>query len=151
MQTVPYDQRMLYAKFGWKWSNDSWEDDFKIWSLYFSLFCYHSLEKGGPFICSFEQTWIPFTKECFVPSLDGEEDLEIFSMSFLYFVIISPWKRAGPFIWTNYNLLYPRMLCVKFGWLSGPREEGFLNFINVFSLFCYYLPLGKGGPFIWKN
>ena len=46
----------------------------------------------------------------------GEEDFLISSMYFHYFVIISPWKRAGPFIWTNLNPLYPRMLCAKFGW-----------------------------------
>ena len=46
----------------------------------------------------------------------GEEDFLISSMYFCYFVIISLWKRAGPFIWTNLNPLHPRMLCVKFGW-----------------------------------
>ena len=30
-------------------------------------------------------------------------------MYFCYFVFISPWKRAWPFIWTNLNPLYPRM------------------------------------------
>ena len=46
-------------------------------------------------------------------------------MYFRYFVIISPWKRAGPFIWTNLNPLDPRMLCAKFGWNwpSGSGEE----------------------------
>ena len=34
-------------------------------------------------------------------------------MYFHYFVIISPWKRAGLFIWTNLNPLHPRMLCAK--------------------------------------
>ena len=29
--------------------------------------------------------------------------------------------------------------------LSGSGEEDFLNFVNVFSLFCNYLPLEKGG------
>ena len=44
---------------------------------------------------------------------------------FHYFVIISPWKRAWPFIWTKLNPHHPRMLCAKFGWnwLSGSREE----------------------------
>ena len=37
-------------------------------------------------------------------------------MYFCYFVIICPWKRAGPFIWINLNPLHPRMLCAKFGW-----------------------------------
>ena len=55
----------------------------------------------------------------------GEEDFLISSMYFRYFVIISPWIRAGPFIWTNWYPLHPRMLCVKFGWnwLSGSGEE----------------------------
>ena len=39
------------------------------------------------------------------------------------------------------------MHCAKFGcnWPSGSGEEHFLNFINLFSLFGYYLPLEKGG------
>ena len=41
-------------------------------------------------------------------------------MYFRYFVIISPWKGAGPFIWTNLNLLYQSMLRVNFGWNYGP-------------------------------
>ena len=46
-------------------------------------------------------------------------------MYFHYFVIISPWRRARPFIWTNLNPLHPRMLCAKFGWNwpSGSGEE----------------------------
>ena len=48
-------------------------------------------------------------------------------MYFHYFVIISPRKRAGPFIWTNLNPLHPRMLCAKFGWNwpcgSGEQDE----------------------------
>ena len=73
-------------------------------------------------------------------------------MYFHYFVIITPWKRAGPFIWRNVKPLYPRMLWTKFGWNwpSGFGED-FFNFVNVFSLFRNYLPLEKGGPFIWTN
>ena len=37
---------------------------------------------------------------------------------------------------------HPRILCAKFGW-NWP--SGSLNFVNVFSLFCYHLPLVKGG------
>ena len=93
-------------------------------------------------------------------------------MYFRYFVIISPWKRTGPFICANLNPLFPGMLCAKFGWnwLSGSGEEDFLissmyhryfviifpwkragcwrkrtfNFLNVFLLFRNYLPLEKG-------
>ena len=38
------------------------------------------------------------------------------SMYLRYSVIISPCKRTGLFIWTNLNILYPRMLCPKFSW-----------------------------------
>ena len=76
----------------------------------------------------------------------GEEDFLISLMYFCYFIIISPWKRVQPFIWTNLNPLYPIMLCAKFGWkkLRGSGEKDFLNFVNVFSLFRNYLPFEKG-------
>ena len=41
-------------------------------------------------------------------------------MYFRYFVIISPWKRAWPFIWTHLNPVHLRMFCAKFGW-NWPR------------------------------
>ena len=53
----------------------------------------------------------------------GEEDFLISSMYFHYFIIISPWKRAGPFIWKNLNPLHPGILCVKFGW-NWPSDFG---------------------------
>ena len=42
-----------------------------------------------------------------------------------HFVIISSWKRAWPFIWTNWNPHHPRMLFAKFGWNwpSGSWED----------------------------
>ena len=45
-----------------------------------------------------------------------KEDFKILSMYFCYVIIISPWKRAEPFIWTNLGPLHPRMHWVKFGW-----------------------------------
>ena len=59
---------------------------------------------------------------------------KILSMYYRYFAIISPWKRAGPFIWTNLNPLHLKMLCAKFGWNwpTGSEEEDFLNFVNIF-------------------
>ena len=80
------------------------------------------------------------------PSGYGEEDFLILSIYFRYFVIISPWNRAGSFIWTKFNPLYPRMLCANFGWnwLSNSGKR-FFNFVTVFSLFRNYLPLEKGG------
>ena len=49
-------------------------------------------------------------------------------------------------IWRNLNPPHQRMLCAKIGlnWLNGYGEEDFLIFVNVFSLFCNYLPLEKG-------
>ena len=70
------------------------------------------LGKGyGP---SFEQTWIPFTnirmlcaKFCWNwPGGSGEEDFKISTRYFPYSVIISPWKRVWPFIWTNLNSFF---------------------------------------------
>ena len=44
------------------------------------------------------------------------------------------------------NIQPPAPKDAKFGWnwFSGSGED-FLNFINVFSLFCYFLPFEKGG------
>ena len=99
---------------------------------------------------SFEQTWITFTQRCFVPiwnwpSGSGEEDFSIFSLYFRYFVIISPWKKVGPFISTNLSSHYPRIHCAKFGWNwpSGSGEEFFLISSMYFRKFRYDLPLEK--------
>ena len=110
---------------------------------------------------SFEQAWIPFTQECCVAGLVeiGPMVLEqkIFkissSMYIWYFIIISPWKRAGSFIWTNLNPLHPRILCAKFeqNWPSGSWGEDF----QISSMyFCYYViisPWKRAAPFIWLN
>ena len=63
------------------------------------------------------------SKECFVLNLVEfgpvvlEKKIFKFRQSiFRYFVIISFWERAWPFIWTNLNPLQPMMLCAKFGW-----------------------------------
>jgi hypothetical protein len=34
-------------------------------------------------------------------------------INFHSFTIISPWRRAIPFVWTNLNSLHPRMICAK--------------------------------------
>ena len=93
-------------------------------------FCYIYFLIISPWIMessSTEQTCIPFTQGCFVPSLVeiGLLGLEkriflILSMYVCYIIIFFPWKRAWPFIWINLNPLYPRMLCTKFGW-NWPR------------------------------
>ena len=46
-------------------------------------------------------------------SINLKRDINILSIYFRYFVIISAWKKAWPFIWANLNLLCPMMLCSK--------------------------------------
>ena len=80
----------------------------------------------------------------------GEKDFKISSMYFRYFIIIFLWKRAGPFIWTNLNPLYPRMLWAKFGWNwpSGSGEEDFKISSPCFCYFAIMSPRKWVGPFI---
>ena len=48
-------------------------------------------------------------------------------------------------IWIILNPLYPRMLCVNFGWnWPSSSEERILNIFKIILLFCYYIPLEKG-------
>ena len=70
------------------------------------------------------------------------------------FVIISHWRRAGAFIWTNLNPLHPKMLCAKFGWNGFQRfwRRRFFKFDNVFLQFRNYLPLEKdGAQLFWRR
>ena len=76
-------------------------------------------------------------------------------MYFRYFVIISPWKRAWPFIWTNMNSHHPRMLCAKFGWNwhSCSEEEDF-EFHQCTGYICFFVIISlwkKVRPFIGTN
>ena len=132
MTLDPLHPRMPCAKFVWNWPIGSWEEDFQIWLMYFHYYIIISpWKRTGP---SFEQLWIPFTQGCLVQSLIeiSPRVLEkmIFKLSkciFRYLVIISPWKRAGPFIWINLNHHHSGMLCAKFGWNwpCGSWEEDF--------------------------
>ena len=83
------------------------------------------------------------------PSGSGEGDFYIWSMFFCYFEIISPWKRAGPFM----SPLHPRMHFAKFGWNwpSGCGEKDFLILSMYFCDFVIISPWKRVGPFIWTN
>ena len=124
----PFYQRMLYAKIGLNWPISSGKNFFNIFRKYiFGISWLPPLEKGhGP---SLEQTGILITQGCFMPSLVeiGQVVLErkIFKFPLCIFPNYLPWKRVGPFICTNLNSLYPRMLCAKFGWnwSSGSGEK----------------------------
>ena len=118
----PPHPKMICAKFEWNWpSGPGIEDVFKFVNV-FSLFRnYLPLEKDRALhlnkldflspkdICAkFGWNW---------SSGSGVEYFYISSMYFRNFVIISPGKRAGPFIWTFF--------CAKFGWCwpNGSGEE----------------------------
>ena len=82
---------------------------------------------------SFEQTWIP---------LNAPKDALC-----RVWLKLAQWfwrrrflkDRAGPFICTNLNPLYPRMLCVKFGWnwSSDSWVEDFFYLFNVYLLLFF--------------
>ena len=73
------------------------------------------------------------------PRGSGEKDFQVLTMYIPYFVIIFPWKRAWPFIWTNLNSLHPRKLCVKVGWNWPMVLEK--NIFEILPMYVY-LPLG---------
>ena len=96
------------------------------------LFCYFlSLEKGGVLHSNKHESPSPKDTLCQVLLKLAQWFLrrrfKISSMHFRYFLIICPWKRAGPFICTTLNLHYRRKPCVKFGWnwSSSSKEEAF--------------------------
>ena len=78
---------MLCAKFDWNWSNGSREEDFKISSMLFHL----PLEKRVLHLNKLES---PSPKDALC---------QVWLKLAQYFIIISLWKRAGSFIWTNLN------------------------------------------------
>ena len=67
----------------------------------------------------------------------------ILSTSSMYFTIsllFPPGKRSGPCIWTNLNILHPRMLYAKSGWIWLHCS---LKVDILFLLFPNYFLLGK--------
>ena len=104
--------RMLCVKFGWNCSSGSWEEDLHFVNVVLQFRNYLPFEKNESLhlkmLCAkFGWNWSSGFGEVFYIS----------SMYFRYFIISLLW-RAGPFIWTNLNSQYPRMLklCAKFDW-----------------------------------
>jgi hypothetical protein len=65
---------------------------------------------------------------------------------FYIFIIISPFKKTWPFIWTNLNFLYPRIICTKFDWIwPADSGEDFWNFSVHFYSFLLS-PVEKDNP-----
>ena len=64
-----------------------------------------------------------------------------------YFVIISLWKKAKPFICTNLNPLHSRMQCAKSAWKwprSGSEEENF-KYLSLYFRYFVIISPSKGG------
>ena len=108
---------------------------------------------------SFEETWIPFTQRCILPSLVEigsvvlENVFKFHQCIFLYFVIISLLKNVGPFIWTILNPLHTRMHCAKFGEI-GPvvLEEKIIKFSQcIFAISLLSPLLDKCGALHLEN
>ena len=119
---------MLYTQFGWNWPRVSVEDFLNFVNVISLLHNYLPLEKGVALHLNKIESLSPkmlCAKICWYwLSGSGEEDFLISSTHFRYFVIISLWKKVGPFIWRNLNPLY-FVLCGKFGWnwLGGTGED----------------------------
>jgi hypothetical protein len=67
--------------------------------------------------------------------------------NFCIFLIISPLKRTSPFIWTIWNSLYPRMICIKFdwNWLAGSGEDFCFRYTSEY-VFPIVAPPDPRGP-----
>ena len=128
----------------------SWKENLlNFVSVFLYLVIVSPWKRVGP---SFVWNWIPFSQGGFVPSLIEvglvvlENKIFKYRQSILAIWLSSPPLENG-FIWKKkLNPLYPKRLCAKFDseWPSGSWEEGFFFiFLNVFSLFGYYLPLEK--------
>ena len=86
------------------------------------------------------------------PVILGKKIFKFSLKYFHYFVIISPWKRTRPFIWTNVNSLHQMMLYAKFGWNKSSGSEDFFEIsLMYFAIIVIISPWKKMGPFIWTN
>ena len=122
--------RMLCAKFGWNCPTVL-EKILKCWYI----FCYVVIISPWKRVLRLNKFDSPPPKDalCQVSSLVEIGPVVLEKKIFFNFVnlfslfrnLISPWKRAGPFICTNLNLLHPRTLCAKLGWNwpSGSGED----------------------------
>ena len=108
----------------------------------------------------FVKTRIPSTQGCFFamfvwnwPSSSVVERRFLnLSMYFRYCVIMTPWKKAWPFIWTKFESPSPKTLCQV--WLKSTQwswSKRFLNFVNDFRYFVIISPWKRAWSFIWTN
>ena len=65
-------------------------------------------------------------------------------------MLLSPCKGGNGFIWINLNLLYPKMLCAKFGWnLRAVLKK--IKIVQYIFAFLLLSPATKGGALYWNN
>ena len=129
----------------------------KFCQCIFALLWFHSPCKWvGFFICLNLNSLHPrilYAKFCWNWPSSSEEDFKISSMYFQYFLIISPWIKAGPFIWTNFNPLpkgcfVPSL--VKIG--SVVQEKKIFKFCQCIFAISWLTSLGKGcGWWHWPS
>ena len=106
-----------------------------------------SLWKLKGYCSSFDQTWIPFTQGCFVPSLIEivpvilEKKIFKFRQFILLFRSHLPLKKGIALHLNKHEYSSPKDALYQISWI-WPSE--FLNFINVFSQFRNNPPLEKG-------
>ena len=83
----------------------------------------------------------------------GEDDFKIsMSMYFCYFIILSPWKKEWPLIWTYLNSLHLRLLCVMFGWNKPSGSGDFLQILSTYFRYYFIIsPRKRVGLFLWTN
>ena len=120
--------------------------------MYFTVGNYLPLEIDGALY--FQNLNFFFTQRCYVLSLVviGQVVFNILSMYFRYFIIISPWKRAWPFIWTYWiPITQGCFVSSLHGFGQVVREKIFYNVVNVYLLFHNYLPWKRAWLFIWIN
>ena len=91
-----------------KLAHGSWEENFKISSMYLLFRNYLPLEEGVALHLNKLESTSPKDALCQVwlklAQWFWRRFLIFSSMYFGFFIIISPWKRVWPFIWTNLNL-----------------------------------------------
>ena len=73
---------------------------------------------------------------------------KISSMYICFYVFISPWKKAGPFIWTTWNPLTQKCIepSLVENWPSCSGEEHFSHFVKVFYYFVLISSWKRAGP-----
>lgn len=105
--------RMLCAKSGWNLLSDSGEEDFLIVNVFLLFGSYPPLENGVALHLNKLESFSPKDALCKVWLFLDKKIFRLSQYIFCYLVIISPWKRAWPFIWI-FNPFHPRMLFAKF-------------------------------------